>query len=914
MFWKRRSQSDFSEELQAHLQLETDRLRAEGMNEQEALLGRPAQFGECAVRERFYEANRWVWLEQFVHDLRQAVRRLRKAPVFTVSTVLTIALGVGATTSIFTLVHAVVFRSLAVHNPGELYRVGKKSHCCEWGGVTQSEEFSIFSNDLYIYLRDHTKGFTELAGFQAGEALIGVKRHGIQEPAKSEAGQFVSGNYFTMFGVHAFAGRTLVSGDDNPGAPPVAVMSYRAWQANYGLDPSVIGGIFNINQKPFTVVGVAPPSFFGDSLREVPPDFFIPLAAEPLVQGDSSVLRRVDAHWLDLIGRLQPGASASAVEAQMRVALHQWMLSHSGDMSANERAQIPKQMLYLSPGGAGITSMREEYEHWLNILMMVSGFVLLIVCANVANLMLVRGMEQRQQTSLSMALGARSMRLVRQALTESVLLSLLGGATGLAVAFGGTRLILHYAFNKMPGFGSIPIGAAPSVPVLLFAFAVSLITGIVFGIAPAWMATRVDPIEALRVANRSTKRSGSLPRKLFVVLQAALALVLVCASGLLTATLRKLENQDFGFQVERRMVLGIDPLLAGYKAERLSGLYRRLRESFESVPGVSSVALALYSPQSGDNWNEGIRVDGRPLPGPNEDILSTWDRVTAGFFETIGNPILRGRAINESDTATSPRVAVINQAFAKKFFKAEDPIGKHFGRFAFGPREFEVVGVAKDARILPYELEKPIKPFFFAAESQASVFPKPEDTFNDLRSHFLHNIVVFMKPGAVLTEAAERHAVAAVDPDLPISLMLSMNDQVAGVFVQQRLIARLTSLFGALALLLASIGLYGVTSYSASSRTMEIGVRIALGADRGSVLILVLRGAFALTGIGLLLGIPLAASAGYVLGNQLYGTNPHDPKVIAIAIAALGLSGFIAALIPALRASAISPIQALRTE
>ncbi|HEX4770882.1 MAG TPA: ABC transporter permease [Bryobacteraceae bacterium] len=915
MFWRRRSEADFSEELKAHLQLEIDRLLAEGRDEDQAYRSARRNLGNLqGANERFYEANRLVWLEQFWNDVRHAIRRLRKAPVFAISTVLTIALGIGATTSIFTLVHAVVFRSLAVRNPNELYRAGKKTHCCEWGGITQSEEFSIFSTDLYRYLRDHTNGFSELAGFQAGEAFLGVKRHDTREPAKSEAGEFVSGNYFAMFGVNAFAGRTLIPGDYKDGASPVAVMSYRTWQVNYGLDPAVIGGIFNINLKPFTIVGITPPSFFGDSLRQVPPDFFIPIADEPLVQGDSSISRRPDAHWLDLIGRLQPGARASEVEAHMRVVLHQWMQSHAGDMSANERAEIPKQMLYLSPGGAGITSMREQYEHWLNILMTVSSFVLLIVCANVANLMLVRGMEQRQQTSLSMALGARSMRLVRQALTECVLLSLLGGLGGVAVAFGGTRLILHYAFNELPGFGSIPISAAPSIPVLLFAFAVSLITGIVFGIAPAWMATRVDPIEALRGANRSTKRAGSLPRKVFVILQAALALVLLSASGLLTATLRKLENQDFGFQVERRMVLSIDPLLAGYRAEQLTGLYRRLRASLGGIPGVSSVALALYSPQSGDNWNEGIRVDGHPAPGPNEDILSTWDRVTPGFFETIGNPILRGRPITEADTATSRRVAVINQAFAKRFFKGEDPIGKHFGRFAFGPREFEVAGIAKDARILPYELEKPIKPFFFAAESQSSVFPKAEDTFSDLRSHFLHNIVVLMKPGAVLTEAAARHAVAAVDPDLPLNLMLSMDEQVAGVFVQQRLIARLTSLFGVLALLLASIGLYGVTSYNAGSRTMEIGVRMALGANRGNVLTLILRGAFALIGIGLLVGLPLAVSAGWVLGNQLYGINPHDPMVIGIAIATLGFSGFVAALVPALRATSVSPIQALRTE
>jgi ABC-type antimicrobial peptide transport system permease subunit len=314
-----------------------------------------------------------------------------------------------------------------------------------------------------------------------------------------------------MFGVNAFAGRMLTATDDQAGAPPVAVMSYRLWQQKYGSDPSVIGSVFNINSKPFTVVGIAPPSFFGDTLRDAPPDFFLPLATEPLVQGDSSLLHSPRLHWLDLIGRIQPGATPASIQAQMRVELKQWLSSHWGEMDANTRANLPKQTLYLSPGGAGITNMREQYEHWLQILMMVSGFVLLIVCANVAHLTLVRGVERRHQTAISIALGARASRLVRQALTESILLSLLGGAAGLAVAFAGTRLILHSAFPTLPGFAGVPISPSPSIPVLLFAFLISLLTGVAFGIAPAWMAARVDPMEALRGANRSTHRFGFTP-------------------------------------------------------------------------------------------------------------------------------------------------------------------------------------------------------------------------------------------------------------------------------------------------------------------------------------------------------------------------------------------------------------------
>lgn len=464
---RRRPESDFSEELQTHLALEIDRLRAEGVGEEEAYRTARRTLGNLGIAgERFYEGDRWQWLEHSVQDTRHVLRRLRKAPAFAIAVILTLALGIGATTSIFTLAHAVLMKSLAVSNPNDLYRLGKHTHCCVWGGYSQSQEFSIVSYDLYKYFRNSTKGFAELAAFEGGQTLLGVRRAHGTNTAESLLGEFVSGNYFTMFGLNAYAGRTLTPGDDKPSAAPAAVMSYRLWQEKFGRDRSVIGSVFHLNERPFTIVGITPPDFYGDTLRDTPPDLFLPLATEPLVQGDSSVLHLPSAHWLDLIGRIQPGAKPAAIETQMRVELQQWLRSHWGEMDANSRAKLAQQTLYLSPGGAGITTLRQLYEHWLQILIMISAFVLLIVCANVANLMLVRGVERRQQTSLSLALGARSTRLVRQALTESVVLSILGGTAGLAVAFAGTRLILRFAFPTVPGFPTMPISAAPSMAVL----------------------------------------------------------------------------------------------------------------------------------------------------------------------------------------------------------------------------------------------------------------------------------------------------------------------------------------------------------------------------------------------------------------------------------------------------------------
>src|SRR2546423_4526825 len=554
---------ELDEELNGFLEMAVEEKMKQGLSRKEALRAVRLERGSPEIAKETVRSAGWESsFETLFWDTRHAFRRLRMATAFTITRVLTLALGIGATTSIFTLVHAVLLKSLPVANPDELYRLGKESRCCYQGGYSQEKEFSLVSYDLYKYFRDNTKGFSELAAFPASRSLIGVRRAGSSEAAQSYPSEFVSGNYFAMFGIAAYAGRVLRPSDDQAGAPPTAVMSYRLWQERYGSDPSVIGGVFDINEKPFTVVGITPPGFFGDTLRSSPPDFFLPLNSEPLVQVDAD-LNKYDTHWLNFIGRIQPGANPASIEAEMRVELKQWLGSHWGEMSANDRARLPSQTLYLSPGGAGISTMREQYEHWLVVLMTVSGFVLLIVCANVANLMLVRGMERRRQISLSMALGAQTSRVVRQPLLESILLSLFGGAAGLLIAFAAPRLILHFAFPSSAGFASVPISASPSMPVLLFAFITSLLTGVVFGIMPAWMATRVDPIESLRGASRSSERTGFLPGKTLVVFQAALSLVLLSASGLLTAALHNLENQNLGFEQDRRIVATMNPRLAG---------------------------------------------------------------------------------------------------------------------------------------------------------------------------------------------------------------------------------------------------------------------------------------------------------------------------------------------------------------
>lgn len=909
-FWAtRRGDQRWQAEIEEHLALETAENIRTGLAPAEARRQALLKFGAVeALREEYRDQSGLPALETLFQDTRHAFRRLRRAPAFTSATVLTLALGIGATTSIFTLVDAVLLKSLPVAKPEQLYRVGKEAKCCYLGGYSQDGEFSLVSYDLYRFLRDHTPGLSQLAAFPAYQPLFGVRRAGAAEEARTYPGEFVSGNYFTTFGIGAYAGRALIPADDRRGAPPVAVMSYRLWQATYALDPSVVGGVFDLDGKPVTVVGIAPPGFFGDTLRPSPPDFFLPLNAEPAIETDADI-DKADVHWLELIGRIQPGANAASVETGMRVELKQWLRSHWGEMSPSDRAQFPSQTLYLRPGGAGIGSMRQQYEHWLQILMAVSGLALLIVCANIANLMLVRGLERRRQIALSMALGARPLRVVREAILESLLLALTGGAAGVAIAYAGTRLILRLAFPSVARFAGVPIYALPSPAVLLFALATSVATGLAFGIGPAWMATRVDPIEALRGAGRSTVRAASFPRSASVVFQAALALVLLSAAGLLIATLQKFETQDFGFEQNQRIAINMSPREAGYRADQLPLLYRRIHDSFASIPGVASAALCQYSPQSGGGWGAAVFVEGHPPPGPGADIFAAWDRVSAGYFDTIGTPILLGRGITEQDMATSPKVAVVSEAFARKFFPNVDPIGKRFGSTASAaPQWVEIVGVAKDARYLTFQLNQSGGPFFFLPETQADY------SKTNMGSLFMNGVIVRTMPGALAGMAQLRQAMASVDPNLPIISIRSLKEQVDGQFTQQRLIARLVSFFGILSLVLASIGLYGVTAYNASRRTGEIGVRMALGANRRKVVALVLRGAFGLVLLGLLAGVPLTFVLGRLLRTQLYGMDPNHPTVMLAAIATLAASAFIASLIPAVRASLISPIDALRTE
>ena len=849
-------------------------------------------------------------------DLREALRQLRKNPGFTTTAVITLTLGIGATTAIFTLVHQVMLKSLPVTRPDELWRIGDKVRCCNWGGYTQGDDgdFSLFSWEAYKNFRAQTPEFADLAALQAGNAPLGVRRAGSPSPADTRNGEYVSGNFFRTLGIQPWIGRLMVDADDREGAPPVAVMSYRIWREKYSADSSVLGATYQINGHPFTVIGIAPPGFYGAKLAGWGmPDFWLPLTAELLIDGATARLKRPNGNFLDLIGRIRPDVNTNSLEAKLKVEFHGWLASHVADMEPGEKELWRQQTLHLIPGGAGVAVMRDQYEDGLKLLMIAAGCVLLVACANLANLMLARGLKDRPQMSIRVALGASRGRLVRKVLVESLLLAVAGGVLGIGAAYAGTRLILRLAFQNGGPNSYIPIEAAPSWPILLFTLIVSVLTGVFFGIAPAWMTSHTNPAEALRGAGRSIGAGRSWAQKSLVIVQIAVSIILLSSAAVLGRSLRNLERQNFGFETQDRYIASINPMLGNYKPEQLEPLFRRIDDSMLQIPGVRMVAPALYAPMTGDSWNDGVRIEGRPEPPAKADTSAGWARVMPGFFETIGAKIMLGRPITEQDTAASRKVAVINQAFARRFFKGQNPVGQHFGpdKMKYSGT-FEIVGVANDIRYMTWGYKQPVRPMFWLPEAQTVAYDDPALTSGEIWSHYLYNIVLWAPGSPPGMEEQVRKALASVDPDLVLYGVDSYPKVVSADFQQENMIATLTALFGALGLVLAAVGLYGVLAYMVERRSGEIGMRMALGADRGKVVAMVFRDAFWQVGVGLALGLPAAIGAGKLMSGQLFGVQPWDPVMLAFATLLLSVAALLASVIPAWRAASIEPMVALR--
>ena len=850
-----------------------------------------------------------------LQDLRFGARMLIKAPGLTAVAVLSLALGIGANTALFSVVDAVLLKKLPVKEPDRLVLFKSLSPANfgpgGYNGTSNREESgevvrTSFPYQTYAMLRGQGGALSDVFAF--GGVSLNVSAGGQAEVA---TGQAVSGNYFAALGVGALYGRTLTDEDDRASAAPVAVISHRYWQRRFGGDASIVGRQFNLNNVAFTIVGVTPRGFDGTMQVGTSPDISIPLALEPQVGGERSRMSGAGVWWLRLMGRLKPGATPEQALASLEGVFRQSVVEHRAERAARAKAQggnpiqplepadYPR--LAVDPGGQGEMNTRQYYQRPLYMLLGVVVLVLLVACANVADLLLARAASRQREIAVRLAMGASRWRLVRQLLTESVLLAGLGGALGVLLAFWIKDGLL--ASGVWGGRGMSALDPRIDLRVLGFTVALSFLTGILFGIAPAWRASRVDLTPALKSSGRgSGTASRSLLSKSLVVAQVAISLLVLIGAGLFLRTLINLQRVEMGFNARNLLLFRVDPNLIGYKGERLANLYKQISERIEGVPGVRSVTFSRNSLLSHASSSRTLYlrgVAGEAAEGGEPYV----HQVRENFLETMEIPLLAGRGLTPHDDARAPKVAVINQTFARRFFPDENPVGRRIGFSADKAGEVEIVGVAGDAKYARQRDEVPPTVYLPWLQEMGAM---GSATFE-----------VRTEGDPEPVAAAVRQAAREVDQGLPLDGVKTQIEQADETLAMERLFARLLSLFGLLAQLLAAIGLYGVLAWSVAQRTHEIGIRMALGARGRDVMTMILRQGMALT----LVGVALGLAGAYVLTKymesltrMLYGVEPTDPLTFGVIALLLTLVALLACLVPARRATKVDPMVALRHE
>ncbi len=823
-------------------------------------------------------------------DLQYAFRMMRKSPAFTTVAVMTLALGIGANTAIFSLVNAVMLKMLPVKAPSELVVVGdpQSVHSRSMGDPRVDQ----FSYPLYRELSKGNAVFTGmLASGEAHRLRVAATDSGNQI-ANNVTGVLVSGNYFSVLGVNALYGRVLTPEDDSaPGAHPVAVVSYSFWKDRLGQSTDAIGRAIRINNSPFTIIGVTPPGFFGDTIGD-DQALWVPVTMQEQVITGRKWLEDYQASWLHIIARLKPGASVEQARSNLNLLLQQQLNGPLGaKLNKNDIDNLKNAKIPVVAGGGGFSQLRGDFRQPLILLMIIVGLVLVIACVNVANLLLARATARQKEIAVRMAIGAAPGRMVRQLLTESIFLAFAGGALGLLIAHWGTKALLGLS-------GTRELEASPDVRVFLFTATICFLTGVLFGLIPALRSRKVSVALTLK---SGTQSGGSAPSKwnwgkLLVTGQVALSLFVLFAAGLLVRSLQNIRNVDLGYNREHILLVSTDPLSAGYDKERIVQFGNDLSERFKGIPGVRAATFSKNGLFSGSESSTTLKIEGYTARD-NSEPEAAYDEVGANYFSSIGIPLLLGRDIGQQDTAASLHVAVINETMARKYFGNANPIGK---KLEFDKNNIEVIGVAHDAR--DHELRGEVAPRFYLPATQLTT-PNPVINFE---------IMTVGNPSAVADSV--RQLLKNFDANVPVYSVRTLNELTERTISQEVLIGRLSGFFAGLALLLAAIGLYGVLSYSVAGRTREIGVRMALGARRSSVLSMILQEAGKLVVLGVLIGIPASFLSSRLFASMLFGLGRYDLVSMAMVVAILVGIALLASFIPARRATKVDPMVALRYE
>ena len=885
--------ADLKEEMRLHLELREQEQIQTGLSPREARQAASRRFGNATVlKQKSHMAWGWDWLESFVHDIAYGSRAMLRSPALTTVALLSLALGIGANTAIFSLLDAVMLRSLPVRDPAKLILLGKGNISGITGDFARTE---LYSYPFYRQMREENQVFSDTAAiFSMTNDVHGfVEGRTESEPMNV---QLVSGTYFTTLGVRAFVGRTLNDADDNSeGDHPVAVISYAWWKRSLAQDPNVLNRKLKLGATTYNIIGVAPPEFFGTKVGEAP-DMWVPLSMVKEVPPHYGGYKDNFSESLLIMARLKPGISISEATSNVDLLFRQILLGFpDAELSQENMQKLDRTKVPLTPMATGLSALRRQFSEPLQILMAVVALVLLIACANIANLLLARSTSRSRELAVRQALGARRTRIIRQLITESLLLALAGGVLGVALASVANRLVLRMVSG---GLDTIPLDVSIDTRLLLFTLAVTIATALIFGTIPAFRGTRLQLTDTLKAGRGPQGTSGKNPlAKALVISQVALSLVLMVGAGLFLRSLVNLNNVDIGFNKENVLRLEIDSSSAGYTPgePREVALNQQIEERVSALPNVKAASFSAFTFHEG-SWGSNVVVPGMNI---DEDIIVKHNVVGAGYFATMQIPLLAGRNFSSSDTSTSQKVAIISEHTAKTLFPRGNPIGRHYGLGDNKPEnDVTVIGVAKDVKF--HDLaEEPVNLDYFP-------YIQHPWGFGDFEVRYTG--------GFAPVAAAVQQTIHSIDRNLPITRVTTLDEQVARSITNQRLVAQLSAFFGLLAVFLSCIGIYGVMSYVVNRRTNEIGIRMALGARRSNMLWMVLREILILVSIGVVIGVPVTLAGDRLVSKMLFGLRPSDPVTLVSATVILLIVAAIAGYLPARRASLMDPMVALRYE